>query len=505
MKHVFVLLAFIGVFTCGEAKAEPSQFTINAKYGQLLSFQKVMSLTPARRQAYLNSVREIVHEFEKMQKEKSVSVADLQEAGKLRIYVRLFDALVENVEAAGNQMPMRASVRSGKERAILCKAPYVAQRLTAKRSDNDLRNFICVLQSQKVSTTIPGTNLPQLYRRCPGETVSVNQRSDGSYLCATRDSFLAAHEDSQIVFQTPHPKYKDPDQVLADARRAAQLKRLEAAKKKSAEAAAVEARLPAVSLDAAEDELKCDATSGRVLLPRPDGSQFCNDDTIRAAREKYYVEKGNQCIYAGTITKYLDGEPGPGRCASSDRFCLGDKPDCRDEASGEKAPAIYKCAQSNQQICNPLVYGVKPNGANDKSDSYLDNEPFCVTKGARATEACGELADQGNAVFSIAFGKEPGVMESWNQFVKDFASVCEENDTAKRFLCRECHSMRQRLVKANMDALDIKDCGKLQPFTEQQMASRTAGPAKRDPIEDAGTTPSSTVPAAAGAGAIDGK
>lgn len=94
-----------------------------------------------------------------------------------------------------------------------------------------------------------------------------------------------------------------------------------------------------------------------------------------------------------------------------------------------------KCSERGQSICNPLLFGIRHDGA-----------PVCVGRGQSVTKQCSELSSTLDVNRYLASGP-PGVQERWDEFKLSLSSICKSGTVQARFHCQECNVMRQRLAE----------------------------------------------------------
>ncbi|HVK61196.1 MAG TPA: hypothetical protein VM432_06580 [Bdellovibrionales bacterium] len=485
MLTVLILLISFSSFSNAQ------EFALDARFGQIISYKKLMRLSPAKRTAYIAAVRDLMIEVEKMQHAKMSKVATSDERQRINIYVEFLKQFIAVAEAAGTNVPFYVSNGGLEKERVQCKPPLKAVRVSYTRNAGDIYNFICVQgRTLPAKGDKPAQTIATVFKTCPAGTQAAVQRADGKSFCVTPESLRKVQPaSSRNALVAPNKKFlanaKKPSTVAAkpavDTKRKSESRqpaKKRANKKEVAqepppssieESAAAAEEIPLDQL-APEEGLVCnilETKEGKVtkaeLADRSPESKFCTDESIAAVRERFYADKSNvSCFYGGTITEYLDGQKGAGRCLGSPRFCYGANSDCRmKDNPGEYTTPAFKCENDRQIICNPLVYGVQPN-----------EKPYCVDRSANVTASCAEIAKVGEAITIDKFYAAPGVMEGWDAFAKSFNALCTENELSKRFNCRECHLIRQRLVATNLAMLDAPDCGKIAVYTESMYKKR---------------------------------
>lgn len=94
-----------------------------------------------------------------------------------------------------------------------------------------------------------------------------------------------------------------------------------------------------------------------------------------------------------------------------------------------------KCSEQGQSICNPLLFGTRPDGS-----------PVCVGRGQSVTKQCSKLSSTLDVNRYLA-SAPAGVQERWDEFKRSLSSLCQAGTVQARFHCQECNVMRQRLAE----------------------------------------------------------
>jgi hypothetical protein len=460
-----------------------SEFALDPRYGQIVSYEKLMRLSPKKREIYLEAVRQLVRDVEKMQRDKAKLFADESDSKRLNVYLDLLNRFIEEAQAA---QEVRRTPFYGDRNRPSCNPPFALVRAKMTGDDGNLQNYVCVLADKSAPKTEKDTwhYTPKASKSCEVGTVLV-KGPEGKTFCATDESYKKMRPDLRAIITPPPapPKAAAP----AVARKAAEVKKPKAPKKLSAAAddkgsSATEAASdsPTAKEDLPEDVVLC-AVEGEgekaftSIKSGPGFEKFCNDETIAAARARFYSEARRDCVFAGNFLSYKEGAKAPGRCNTSSKFCFGDFPSCKNEKGEAVADGglSFSCNDPKQQICNPLVYGVKKG----TSPKFLSGEPFCVTANSGATAACEDAVKK--EVPTLLFNAAntvnmPGIMETWNKFASDFNSMCNGEGAGKQFNCRECELIRNRLfaTAVAIGAQEKENCGNLLPFSQTQLEKR---------------------------------
>ena len=196
------------------------------------------------------------------------------------------------------------------------------------------------------------------------------------------------------------------------------------------------------------------------------GHEIKCEGTRADRRKKFYDDASiSSCIFAGNINEFMDKPKRPGRCRNSSTFRFSDH--------GHP----YTCASARESVCNPLVFCLKK-----------DNTPFCVPAKIDATKAC-DAASTADARLPDCLNQNiQGLADAWNHYREGFNQLCRNNAASRAFHCDECLIIAKRL--ADLNALATGDsCGEMKPYARR-------GDGKRDP--DATTRPAPTRPAPTG-------
>lgn len=169
-----------------------------------------------------------------------------------------------------------------------------------------------------------------------------------------------------------------------------------------------------------------------------DAAESCQaDKPVCEDREKFRQEfygKKRACLYSGNVSSYPGAKPAKGKCKAVKAF--------RFSPGGTE----YKCGDG-KIICNPLVFGMIK-----KADGL---EPVCIRKSSEATNDCNKVANkESNSRYnSIAelFADEnnsdlSGLRESWDGYVKEIKTICDEDKASTQFHCGECRVIYDRLM-----------------------------------------------------------
>jgi hypothetical protein len=197
--------------------------------------------------------------------------------------------------------------------------------------------------------------------------------------------------------------------------------------------------------------------------PTDQPPESCNDTTIAAARAPYFRDKAPHCIFAGNLRHYSNNQKRPGMCQHPHEFCFSNvacrKPDGSFVNKSEK-PKVF-CKDTKQILCNPLLFNLDENG-----------DGLCVPPTRNATEACNQRADEVTSQYEATHGtgsyvpfisrlrikseNDPndqialnGIKEAWDSFAESMNSICLQSPS-KDLYCRECQIMKVRASKLNL-------------------------------------------------------
>lgn len=531
-----IVLAFF-VSNSADAKLPPYYSPLS----NVMTYQEIMKLSPAKRMEYVNGIRALLVEIDREKFQGSSEVFK----GEVNRLKALLEAISphEAEAATCSRIPVVTS------KSITCNAScgLVATRIQGDVLDNTPSNFGC----RDVNTTS---------LECKPGFYAIKQGPNGYFTCVTKESWAQIRDPkvkrnlSIPTMNAPTPlaqgflKSMAPD-VRASVEKAlrqkatalrkhanpAKSEAVAGTKRKKRRASARKAKLEskatagagteaasesgtAGSAEAeagieddnsplpelgAQTQLTCENVDGvwqiKGLPEEPDPAT-CSDESIAAAKAHYLRERTSDtaCIYGGNFTNYTTTKRRANKCMPRSKFCYGDA-NCLDpnDPSRTLPPAFTPC-KANEVICNPLVFGLKADG----------ESPFCVARGRQATQLCDQ--DSANAEKAVhpmqaldqggktGWKNTSGFFESWNGFAEMFNKMCDvtaEGNVGARYFCRECHIIRKRLIALRAKVVggnDEKSCSFLVKCQTGQCVFDPNGapiPSEETPAVDAAPAP----------------
>ena len=164
----------------------------------------------------------------------------------------------------------------------------------------------------------------------------------------------------------------------------------------------------------------------------------CSQIDRNAAKKAFFSEAdaGNvDCIFAGNVSQYIDGNKRPGRCQAVYSFSYSNG-----------SPAL-SCGSYRKIVCNPLIFGVQKDGS-----------AFCVDAKSNATRDCNTASTKETRSADPLNVTTPGIKESWDSFAKGFNSLCKTQGR-RQYFCSECNVMSARVYEMRMMVLGEQGCG----------------------------------------------
>jgi hypothetical protein len=296
-------------------------------------------------------------------------------------------------------------------------------------------------------SVVTGQWRPENFARARSEAVSSSVRDSGVKFSTTPPVIhLRETKTEAAITVAPVPAVARGAAVAAPVSKASKpvSQNADPAKKDSDTQAANSA--PNSEKDVATVVVKPVTSSLQSCEPESETPKSCNSSEVESARRKYATDPDPDCIYAGSISTYVDGKKRPYNCQAPSVFCFGSL-SCRND-DGEKRTPDYKC-DAGQVICNPLIFGLQHDGTT----------PFCVDKGAEATASCDSESSTIEDGVSPLDQKHAGLKEAWNDFADHLFEICHTNQTAAALHCAECDVITKRLFALDVAARDVTNCG----------------------------------------------
>ena len=433
-------------------------------FPQLLTYRGLMSLSPAKRRAYVEEVRKILADFQKSM-DRKLSQREVAEIDEIHRQLNLFELLLPTAHAeaslAGKLIPRLKQETTGRRWSCSDADPSLEFNL-------DLGT--CVLGGSKDRGFCPsGFKYGRVKSSRPNGPLAIGY-------CVPDDSWNALSEvrreglkrgdaprlsdiyqmydrsDGPKKILSPEMVIPNVDQEVKDLATIGRPRELnegetKAAINKAAAAGAAQLALPkeapAMNPASTEEEKK----EGEDKFQGACQPAFkCEDITDKEKKDLRSQLRGDLCIAGGNFSTYKGGKPRPGGCLTMRNW---------PSDSNKK----LSCTGAGKAMCNPFLY-------------CLDNEkkPFCFKPTQSFTADCEKA---GNAVqCDPARIKGLGFQEEWTALRDKFSIVVGEKclmqkggaqpapeDLAfQKFFCSECQAITDRLYGANFKTVG-NGCG----------------------------------------------
>lgn len=494
--HLLSIFAFAILAFATPARAYDPEFS------KIVSYSKLMTLSPEKRAEYIRQVRLIVSEFEEIQKNisgDSTAVADTTERNLF------LDMMIRDANAAvflrpNNSAPAMLPALMGAYRcpsALTSRMPKVNRRIrengaqlmclgymfkSCSRGFYEIGGFggkrVCYkpgLTDQQVAQiraqqkkAKPGTQKQQASLRDAAKREPTSRRA----VSKNADSLKKARDSKNRRGNRPMPSEQSAEQLdgIGDA---------DAVQDSNDEGTTADEDQHRVNDDLPEyrvindDQaiigMKQDFVSASTDdfqckdEPSIEPPETCNDTTIAAARREYFRVSEPHCIFAGNLRHYSNNQKRPGMCQHPREFCLSNVA-CRNADNSLRNPnekIQVKCKDQKQILCNPLLFNL------DERD-----EALCVPSTRNATAECNKRAaevttkyESENApkkyvpfISRLRIGTQEnqysqtalnGIKEAWDSFADNMNSICTKSPS-KDLYCRECQIMKTRAAKLNL-------------------------------------------------------
>lgn len=447
----------------------------------MMTHEQVMELSPSKRQKYISEIQKLFIEIEKMQKHRSpasfseffesvesqdfssmsvesAGMPSLSKKGKVVCAGRLpgsdMAMVPYRVYKSASSQEQQISSQSALSGLISAIRDIYSGNLINKKEVEDPKDFICrALLPQRDNNGCEPGFVPGLATW--DKTIKEGVKADFKYFCFSENSFETLPIEKQKYFQ------RNVQNVIEHK------KFVERVSQKIQKNLPHESQTVIEKSAASKIEKFCPTpTSAIKNFPEGADPKFCNEQTIKQAREKYYKGSTNLCIYGGNLSRYADGKFQTGNCEPRSEICF-ESMDCRKSPGGEKFKPAYQCPQ-DKVICNPLLFGIKADG----------KTPFCVSRGNSATSLCQDISERSEkAVHPFLMDRQgqknmrtwpkiDGFSSVWNQFAKLFNDLCFKNKEGADFFCHECHVMKKKMFEINIQAKGYSNCGEALSFAQ---------------------------------------
>lgn len=435
-----------------------------AKVPELLNYQKLMALTPERREAYLEGLRSILVEIGQISAEKG----DDMIAGEARELRGRYFALQALLSVAGAQQGDSASAPAGNSAAPTAgpAAPAeVAIEAVVPRFNGTgffMEKWVCDAPKSKAGAPLAqfdyevGTCVQSSHTTCEeGKAVTAylaNRVGRPRKFCIPKASWDALPVARRVE--------------LAREAGASSVRGNFALQWRSASAPRGQETVFAQTATAVEAPLVLSRASAGVISGASGctAGDFTCDTPWSDRRKAYYDDPAvNTCVFSGNVSSFIEGRKAPGRCKPVFEMRLS------------ASLPMYRCLNRSETLCNPLVFGV----------SKDEGRPFCVPAKAHATRECNALSTTEARQPDFLAKNISGMQESWTSFREGFNKLCKTNEASRKFHCEECRVMSQRLVELNAKVAN-EICSDLKEASALPTAPATAPGAAPSGAVDSG-------------------
>lgn len=184
-----------------------------------------------------------------------------------------------------------------------------------------------------------------------------------------------------------------------------------------------------------------------------DAGQFACEGTWAERRKAYYDDPNvTTCVFSGNVSEFIGGKKTPGRCTPV--FSL----------KVSQTGPTYQCLTRADTMCNPLVFGVDTEG-----------RPFCVPAKGDATKRCDEASTEQTRKPDFLAQNISGLQESWEKFREGMNALCKTSEASRRFHCEECRVMADRLAALNASTTGTP-CGDIKDYETLKAGAAPARP-----------------------------
>ena len=377
-----------------EALAQNRQ-TADASAYDLISFEHLMSLSASQREAYLTSVRQLLGELSQRRQNSEIfsQFSDEERLNRFATISRWLSFASATAESCPAGMES-VTLRSGGGRATVCR---VARR------DADVSQCL----------NRPGTMIV----RTVGQ---VGTTSYGAHCILAADADELRHlRDSPQTQIGEHTglAYRPDGQLPPPESRAAR------------------AEPGRTEINPENEDVHQACRSSETVTPEQRRQRL---ETFRA----HSRQNGGTCLHAGNLSRY--GSPSGDFSAESVRAG-----NCRGRSSFEVIGFRVQCANPNQVLCNPLIYGLA-SVTQDEPTGTRQGVGRCVPRSGNATRTCDQRFGQsqdGESAGQFISRSVPGIREAYEDFRRNLARFCN-TPASREAHCDECRVIRERIAAA---------------------------------------------------------
>gem|GEM_PF-3675838 len=447
MKSLFlwgVTLCFL--LAVPVSKASPSQ-----DFPKLITYNTLMSLSPAQRRAYIADVRQILADLEaNMNRELTPDTTAANELKDVRHRLDLFELLLPQAEAQGTvtgkaiprvvneatgkawscaqaganlefNLAVGTCVVKGNNTEGVCSAGYHYGSVKTNQTGGAIIKGYCIpddswnaLNSGRRDILASAGGAPSL-----ADFYKSNDRANGDKKVPTDIVLGSLSQDDKALATEGH---------LSDER-AREL---------------INQQVPLATLDQREKDAKeADKKKESQKVAGACQPAFKCSDITKEERAKLRTQlKGDVCIAGGNFSQYKGGKPKVGACKTMRNW---------PSDSNKK----LSCSGANKAMCNPFLYCLDGN-----------KKPFCFVPTRSFTAQCEKAAQAVKC--DPARIKTLGFQDEWTKLRDEFSvtvgTKCLGKNPApsdlafQKFFCSECQAIVDRLYGANFKVVG-NGCG----------------------------------------------
>ncbi|MES2965439.1 MAG: hypothetical protein V4760_16270 [Bdellovibrionota bacterium] len=470
-----IRLALITVFALGfslHATAGEIQFSA---YSRMISWEQLEKMTPEKRAAYLEELRQLLLEMEQMQAERAKRDPELRL--RMTSMYDIFRTLVGDAEAMGAGTGVNNSANWCRG-PVFTLIPGIVNRCVRSNSRAAQHYHLDrLIEFNRRKAAAERAN-PASATRAPAAGAAVPAAAPAAAPGGTIPQGQLSADEVQRQRRIQRQKARERQQALA----------AQAATEGGGHSAPnppPRPRRTETDNTVNKDAVMCAAEA--AAIPANTGLA-CNPEKINEARRNFDGQTQQNCIYAGHVRTYRDRVARPGQCLPVFQYCVPNDgsndtegPGCREatDPAHAKIP-MFRC-EPTEVLCNPLLFGVR---RSPEGNEVRRLQAICVPQAGAATYACyNAIAESGdrhvdlmNMTDNLRSKNEnlltPEEWEQtqaqrnqlhrlWDQLATSLHDMCvanpKENELAdsRQVFCEECHWIRLRLVE--MNALRHKD------------------------------------------------
>jgi hypothetical protein len=395
-----IFLAFLTSLLTPNQLWAQFQNTADASAYDLISYEQLVSIPMAHREAYLQSVRQILGELAQRRQNSEV-FAQQSDHAREPAWMNAWQVFALQFTQATQANPCPAgmeltTLNGGGSRATVCRLA---------RRDSNVSDCL----------SRPGTMIVH----------GTGRASDNFYgahciLASDADELRNLRGNGYRTESGPHSgsAYREDGQVLPPESRPA--------------------RAPAVRTDInpESEDIHQACRSTETTTPEQRRQRL---EAFRA----HARQNGGTCLHGGNLSRY-GGTTGDFNTSS---VRAGN---CRGRSSFEVSGIRVQCSNSSQTLCNPLIYGMA-SVTQDEPAGTRSAVGRCVPRSANATKACDDRfgqAEGGESAAQFISRGVPGIREAYEDFRRNLASFCN-TPVSREAHCEECRVLRERIFAAN--------------------------------------------------------